>query len=63
MAKANANFLKTHLSNVEIISFQDGIHDLQLQKPEEVARLILEFLKKRNTEGQNAWLYLKHPSH
>ncbi len=53
MAKANANFLKTHLSNVEIISFQDGIHDLQLQKPEEVARLILEFLAKSRTAQQS----------
>ena len=63
MAKASANFMKTHLPDVEIISFQDGIHDLQLQKPEEVARLILEFLKKGNTKEQNTWLYLKHPSH
>ena len=52
MAKANANFLKTHLPDVEIISFQDGIHDLQLQKPEEVARLILEFLGKSRTAQQ-----------
>lgn len=49
MAKATANFLKTHLSNVEIISFQGGIHDLQLQKPEEVARLISEFLTRNVT--------------
>jgi pimeloyl-ACP methyl ester carboxylesterase len=53
MARANANFLKTHLNNVEIISFQDGIHDLQLQKPEEVARLILEFLAKSVTHKGN----------
>jgi pimeloyl-ACP methyl ester carboxylesterase len=63
MARANANFLKTHLPHVEVISFQDGIHDLQLQKPEEVARLILEFLKKGNAEEKNTWLHLKGPSH
>jgi len=53
MAKANANFLKTHLPNVEVVSFQDGIHDLQLQKPEEVARLILEFLTRSRTAQQS----------
>ena len=53
MGKANANFLKAHLPHVEVISFEDGIHDLQLQKPEEVARLILEFLEKGNTKEQN----------
>ncbi len=49
MAKGNADFLKTHLPDVEVVSFGDGIHDLQLQKPEEVARLILEFLTKNVT--------------
>ena len=53
MAKANANFLETHLPNVEVVSFQDGIHDLQLQKPEEVARLILEFLTRSRTAQQS----------
>jgi len=55
MAKANANFLKAHLPHVEVISFEDGIHDLQLQKPEEVARLILEFLAKPRINEQNAF--------
>jgi 2-hydroxymuconate-semialdehyde hydrolase len=53
MAKANADFLKAHLPDVEVISFQDGIHDLQLQKPEEVARLISEFLGKNGMNQQN----------
>ena len=53
MAKANASFLKNHLPNVEILSFQDGIHDLQLQKPEEVAALVLEFLAKNKTTQQS----------
>ncbi len=55
MAKANATFLKTHLSNVEIVSFPDGIHDLQLQKPKDVASLILEFLAKTRTHEENAF--------
>jgi len=44
MAETNAAFLKEHLSDVTIISFEDGIHDLELQKPTEVADLIREFL-------------------
>jgi pimeloyl-ACP methyl ester carboxylesterase len=44
MAETNAAFLKKHLSDVTIISFADGIHDLELQKPAEVGGLIREFL-------------------
>ena len=55
MAKANATFLKAHLPNVEVLSIQDGIHDLQLQKPEEVSNLILEFLAKHRINEQNAF--------
>jgi len=46
MAETNAEFLKTHLQNVEIVRFKDGIHDLELQKPEEVADIVLQFLAK-----------------
>jgi len=46
MAEANSEFLRTHLANVRIECIKDGIHDLQLQKPEEVANLILEFLAR-----------------
>jgi pimeloyl-ACP methyl ester carboxylesterase len=44
MAETNAEFLKSYLPNVEIVRFDDGIHDLELQKPKEVATLVLEFL-------------------
>jgi pimeloyl-ACP methyl ester carboxylesterase len=47
MAETNAEFLKKHLSDVTIISFEDGIHDLELQKPATVADLIVEFLSGR----------------
>lgn len=53
MAKGNANFLKIHLPHVEVVSIEDGIHDLQLQKPEEVSNLILEFLAKNKTTRQS----------
>jgi pimeloyl-ACP methyl ester carboxylesterase len=49
MAETNAEFLRAHLQNVEIVRFNDGIHDLELQKPKEVATLILEFLAKNGT--------------
>jgi 2-hydroxymuconate-semialdehyde hydrolase len=55
MAKGNADFLKTHLPDVEVVSFEDGIHDLQLQKPEEVSNLILEFLAKPRINERNAF--------
>jgi pimeloyl-ACP methyl ester carboxylesterase len=45
MAETNALFLKKHLSDVTVISFEDGIHDLELQKPAVVADLITEFLR------------------
>jgi len=46
MAEMNVDFFKTHLPRVEIISFEDGVHDLQLQKPKEMGELILEFLRR-----------------
>ena len=62
MAKGNADFLKIHLPDVEVISFQDGIHDLQLQKPEEVSSLILEFLAKDKTTQQSEITKSKIPN-
>jgi len=61
MAETNAEFLKAHLPNVEIVRVKGGIHDLELQKPEEVAAIVLEFLKGGNTEGQNPRVHLTHP--
>jgi pimeloyl-ACP methyl ester carboxylesterase len=55
MAETNAEFLKTHLPNVKIVRFKDGIHDLELQKPEEVSDLVLEFLAKPQINKQNAF--------
>jgi pimeloyl-ACP methyl ester carboxylesterase len=43
MAEANAEFLKTYLPRVEVFCLKNGIHNLELQKPEEVAKIILEF--------------------
>ncbi len=61
MAETNAEFLKTHLRNAKIVRLHDGIHDLELQKPEDVAALVLEFLKGGNTEGQHPHVHLTRP--
>ena len=53
MAKENAAFLKAYLSQAEVVLIQNGVHDLQLQKPVEVAGLILEFLG-RNRFGRQS---------
>jgi pimeloyl-ACP methyl ester carboxylesterase len=55
MAKSNSIFLKTHLTDVEVVSFEDGIHDLQLQKPEEMANAVLKFLARRGMNEQRAF--------
>jgi pimeloyl-ACP methyl ester carboxylesterase len=38
-------FLNAHLPRAEILNFDDGIHDLQSQKPYEVAKAILRFFE------------------
>jgi pimeloyl-ACP methyl ester carboxylesterase len=53
MAKENAAFLKAYLSQAEVVLIQNGIHDLQLQKPVEVAGLISEFLGRNRFGRQN----------
>jgi pimeloyl-ACP methyl ester carboxylesterase len=53
MAETNAEFLKTHLRNAKIVRLNDGIHDLELQKPEDVAALVLEFLSQNRTAQQS----------
>jgi hypothetical protein len=58
MAVTNAEFLRTHLRNAKIVRFHDGIHDLELQKPEDVAALALEFLKEGSIEGENPQVHL-----
>jgi pimeloyl-ACP methyl ester carboxylesterase len=61
MAETNAEFLKTYLRSAKIVRLNDGVHDLELQKPEDVAALVLEFLKGGDTEGQNPRVQLTHP--
>ncbi|MEW5815728.1 MAG: alpha/beta hydrolase [Spirochaetota bacterium] len=44
MTETNIDYFKNHLSNVSLVSFEDGIHDIELQKPQETATMILEFV-------------------
>jgi pimeloyl-ACP methyl ester carboxylesterase len=57
MAEANAEFLKTYLPYVEVYCLKNGIHNLELQKPGKVAKIILEFF------GQNSPDALADNSH
>jgi len=50
MAEMSARFFRTYLPAVEIVSFKDGIHNLELQKPCEVAHLIIKFLGSNGSE-------------
>ncbi len=54
MAKGNAEFFEAHLNDVQVVRFDDGIHDLELQKPEDVSILVLEFLSQNGKKGRNA---------
>lgn len=62
MAKANAIFLKAHLPHVEVVSIQDGIHDLQLQKPEDIATFVLEFLTRTRANERDAFNLNNQPT-
>jgi pimeloyl-ACP methyl ester carboxylesterase len=44
MTAETIRFLDVYLPHARILSFEDGIHDLQSQKPYEVAKRIREFL-------------------
>ncbi|WP_020676799.1 alpha/beta fold hydrolase [Geopsychrobacter electrodiphilus] len=49
MTDMNIAFFKHYLPNVEVVSFPDGVHDLELQKPKEVAVLIQNFLGRKTS--------------
>lgn len=46
MVEENIEFFELYLPDVRIVGFEDGIHDLEFQKPQEVAELIMEFLSE-----------------
>ena len=50
MTEMNVRFFQSYLPSVEIVSFKDGIHDLELQKPCEVASLIIKFIAGKGSK-------------
>lgn len=44
MTEMNIAYFKSNLPHVKLVSFDDGIHDLELQKPQETVAMILKFL-------------------
>jgi pimeloyl-ACP methyl ester carboxylesterase len=58
MAEMNVQFFKTYLPEIEMVDFEDGVHDLELQKPREVSRLVLDFFERnRKDEKKEAHLH------
>ncbi len=52
MTEMNVELFNKHLPHIEIISFEDGIHNLELQKPREVAERMLEFFNRDGFQNQ-----------
>ncbi len=46
MTDRNIVFFKKNLPDIQRVSFVDGIHDLELQKPAETAALIHAFIEQ-----------------
>ena len=51
MINTNVGYFQEHLPQIDLVSFSDGIHDLELQKPRETTTAILEFLAPERLEG------------
>lgn len=47
LLEKNLTYLKTYLPQAWVVAMEGGIHDLAMQKPAEVANVILEFLRKK----------------
>lgn len=47
LLEKNIQYLKNYLPHAWIVALEGGVHDLAMQKPAEVAGLILEFLTKK----------------
>jgi pimeloyl-ACP methyl ester carboxylesterase len=47
LLEKNIKFLKDYLPQAWVVAVEGGIHDLAMQKPAEIADVILEFLRKK----------------
>lgn len=54
MTEMNIAYFKNNLPDVRLVSFEDGVHDLELQKPRETAALILEFIAGNTFQSTTA---------
>ena len=52
MTEMNIAYFKDNLPHVRLVSFVDGIHDLELQKPRETAALIQEFFEQNAFQSE-----------
>ncbi len=53
MTEMNVELFRRYLPHVEIVSFEDGTHNLELQKPKEVAEHMLEFFNRDGYKNQS----------
>jgi len=53
LLQENIRFLETHLPHAQIVGLTGGIHDLQFQKPTEVADAVLSFLGDQTARTSN----------
>lgn len=49
MTDRNVAYFKKNLPDIQRISFADGVHDLELQKPQEVAEMVIDFIEKNSS--------------
>jgi pimeloyl-ACP methyl ester carboxylesterase len=47
MAEVNARRFQEQNLNVEVVTFRNGVHDLQLQYPDDVSKIALDFFGPR----------------
>lgn len=53
MTETNIAYFRSNLPNVRVVSFADGIHDLELQKPRETAALARKFIENHTFLDKN----------
>lgn len=46
MTDLNVAYFKNNLPNVKLVSFADGVHDLELQKPKEISAMVVDFIER-----------------
>jgi hypothetical protein len=47
MSEVNARFFSENMPSVRVVRFEDGVHDLHLQYPEQVAGVITGYWREK----------------